>query len=60
VHSVSQIKGQEIQSILNPDNKSEQEAFMQQIREVDKHYSLYVDGDKKVSKIENLAFWQLT
>ncbi len=59
IHRVSQLKAQEIQSIFNPDNKHEQEAFMQQIRELDKHYSLYVDGDKKVVKMQDLAFWQL-
>ena len=59
IHRVAQLKGQEIQSIFNPDNKHEQEAFMQQIRELDKHYSLYVDGDKKVVKMQDLAFWQL-
>ena len=59
IHRVSLIKGQDIQSILNPDNKHEQEAFMQQIRELDKHYSFYVDGDKKVAKMKDLAFWQL-
>lgn len=59
IHRVSLIKGQDIQSIFNPDNKNEQEAFMQQIRELDKHYSLYVDGDKKVAKMQDLAFWQL-
>ena len=26
---------------------------------LDKHYSLYVDGDKKTSKIKGGAFWEL-
>jgi DNA phosphorothioation-dependent restriction protein DptH len=56
---VSQIKNQDIKSLFNKDDKSEQEYLMKTIRELDKHYSLYVDGDKKISKIKDKAFWEL-
>lgn len=59
VHRVSQIKNQDIKSLFNKDDKSEQDGLMTVIRELDKHYSLYVDGDKKVSKIKDKAFWEL-
>jgi hypothetical protein len=56
---LSQIKNQDIKSLFNKDDKSEQEYLMKTIRELDKHYSLYVDGDKKISKIKDKAFWEL-
>ena len=60
VHRVSQIKNQDIKSIFNKDDKHEQENLMKSIRELEKHYSLYVDGDKKITKIKDKAFWELT
>ncbi|BAJ02070.1 DNA phosphorothioation-dependent restriction protein DptH [Shewanella violacea] len=59
VHRVSQLKNQDIKSIFNKDDKSDQDNLMKSIRELDKHYSLYVDGDKKVQKIKDKAFWEL-
>ncbi len=59
VHRVSQIKNQDIKSIFNKDDKASQEQLMKTIRGLDKHYSLYVDGDKKVQKIKDKAFWEL-
>ena len=32
---------------------------MKSIRGLDKHYSLYVNGDKKITKIKDKAFWEL-
>lgn len=60
VHRVSQIKNQDIKSIFNKDDKAEQEQLMKTIRELDKHYSLYVNGDKKITKIKDKAFWEIT
>ncbi|RBW65354.1 DNA phosphorothioation-dependent restriction protein DptH [Vibrionales bacterium C3R12] len=59
VHRVSQIKNQDIKSIFNKDDRQEQENLMKSIRELEKHYSLYVDGDKKITKIKDKAFWEL-
>jgi DNA phosphorothioation-dependent restriction protein DptH len=36
-----------------------QEQLMKSIRELEKHYSLYVNGDKKITKIKDKAFWEL-
>lgn len=30
------------------------------ICELEEHYSLYVNGDKKITKIKDNAFWELT
>lgn len=60
IHRVSQIKNQDIKALFNVDNKSEQENLMGSIRELEKHYSLYVDGDKNIKKIKDKAFWELT
>ena len=50
---------QDIQSIFNINNKSEAENLMSQIRELQKHYSFYVDGNKNIKKMRDLAFWEL-
>jgi DNA phosphorothioation-dependent restriction protein DptH len=59
VHRVSQIKNQDIKSIFNKDDKTEQEQLMKSIRGLEKHYSLYVNGDKKITKIKDKAFWEI-
>ncbi len=59
VHRVSQIKNQDIKSIFNIDEKNDQDNLMNIIRGLDKHYSLYVNGDKRVQKIKDKAFWEL-
>ena len=33
--------------------------LMKSIRGLDKHYSLYLNGDKKITKIKDKAFWEL-
>ena len=59
VHRVSQIRNQDIKSLFNKDDKTDQEYLMKSIRELEKHHSLYVDGDKKITKIKDKAFWEL-
>lgn len=59
VHRVSQIKNQDIKSIFNKDDKISQDHLMSSIRGLEKHHSLYVDGDKKIVKIKDMAFWEL-
>lgn len=39
--------------------RAKQESLMGQIRQLEKHFSLYVDGDKRVSKMRDSAFWEL-
>ncbi len=59
IHRVSQLKNQEIKAIFNAKDKQAEEDLMQQIRTLEKHYSLYIDGDKKIAKLKDLAFWEL-
>jgi DNA phosphorothioation-dependent restriction protein DptH len=59
IHRVSQIKNQDIKGIFNKDDKSEQELLMKNIRELEKHTSLYIDGDKQIRRIKDKAFWEL-
>ncbi|WP_373854878.1 DNA phosphorothioation-dependent restriction protein DptH [Klebsiella variicola] len=60
IHRVSEIRNSDIKAVFNIDDKSEQESLMGQIRQLEKHFSLYVDGDKKVKKMRDRAFWELT
>ncbi|MDH4943957.1 DNA phosphorothioation-dependent restriction protein DptH [Sulfurimonas sp. C5] len=59
VHKVANLKIQDIQSIFNINNKTDAEDLMSQIRELQKHYSFYVDGNKEITKIHDLAFFEL-
>lgn len=59
VHKVANIKSQDIQSIFNITGKEVIENLMTQIRELPKHQSFYVNGDKEISLMRDLAFWEL-
>ena len=59
IHQVANLKNQDIKSIFNTNSKSEEEEHMSHIRTLEKHYSLCIDGKKKITKIEDLAFWQI-
>ncbi|KTF08828.1 DNA phosphorothioation-dependent restriction protein DptH [Pseudoalteromonas sp. H103] len=59
VHRVAQIKTQDIKGIFNKDDKTEQELLMKNIRELEKHTSLYIDGEKQIKRIKDKAFWEL-
>ncbi|TKJ09904.1 DNA phosphorothioation-dependent restriction protein DptH [Halomonas sp. 15WGF] len=60
IHQVANIKSQEIKAIFNTQSKNDEEYFMGQIRKLEKHHSLSVDGKKKVVKMKDLAFWELS
>jgi len=60
IHRVSEIKNADIKAVFNFDDKGEQESLMGKIRQLEKHFSLYVDGDKIVKKMRDKAFWELT
>lgn len=59
IHRVAKIAGQDVKAIFNAESKQEVDSLMAEIRELDKHESLYIDGDKKVQKLRDLAFWEL-
>lgn len=59
IHRVSEIRNADIKAVFNVDDKGEQESLMGQIRQLEKHFSLYIDGDKNVKKMRDKAFWEL-
>lgn len=59
VHRVSQIKNADVKAIFNKDDKADQEQLMEAIRKLDKHFSLYIDGEKRIQKMRDSAFWEL-
>jgi DNA phosphorothioation-dependent restriction protein DptH len=59
IHRVAKLKPQDIRAIFNIAGKQEEEQMMSHIIELEKHYALYVDGEKKTRKIRDLAFWEL-
>ncbi|MGP5016633.1 DNA phosphorothioation-dependent restriction protein DptH [Vreelandella alkaliphila] len=59
IHQVANIKSQEIKAIFNTQSRNDEEYFMGQIRKLEKHYSLCVDGKKNVVKMKDLAFWEI-
>lgn len=59
VHQVSTIESRDITSIFNISDKKEAENLMNQIRRLEKHFSIYVDGNKNMIKMRDLAFWEL-
>ncbi|WP_391528476.1 DNA phosphorothioation-dependent restriction protein DptH [Photorhabdus akhurstii] len=59
IHRVSEIKNADIKAVFNVDDKGEQESLMGQVRQLEKHFSLYIDGDKQVKKMRDKAFWEL-
>ncbi|WP_428827023.1 DNA phosphorothioation-dependent restriction protein DptH [Azonexus sp. IMCC34842] len=59
VHRVSEIKNADIKSIFNIDDRSEQEALMESVRKLEKHCSIFIDGNKRFQKIRDFAFWEL-
>ena len=40
-------------------NNLKAEGLMEQIRKLEKHYSVYVDANKNMTKMRDLAFWEL-
>ena len=59
VHRVSQIKNADVKAIFNVDDKADQEQLMETIRKLDKHYSLFIDGEKRIQKMRDSTFWEL-
>lgn len=60
IHRVAKIKPQDIKAIFSINEKAEQEKVMETINKLEKHYSLYIDGAKKLVKMRDKAFWELS
>ena len=59
IHRVSKIAGQDVKALFNTETKQEADRLMAEIRELEKHQSLYIDGEKQLQKIKDTAFWEL-
>jgi DNA phosphorothioation-dependent restriction protein DptH len=59
IHRVAKIASSDVKALFNTDGKQDSDRLMGSIRELNKHESLYIDGDKHVLKMTDLAFWQL-
>lgn len=59
VHRVSHIKSQDIRAVFNPSDKATEDRLSGEIRTLDKHVSLVVDGEKRISKIQDMPFYLL-
>jgi DNA phosphorothioation-dependent restriction protein DptH len=60
IHRVAEIRNADIKAIFNIDDKNEQDNLMETIRKLEKHYSLYIDGEKKLTKMRDKAFWEIS
>lgn len=59
IHRVAKIRPQELKAMFGVNDKNDQERLMETINKLDKHYSLYIDGAKKIVKMRDRAFWEL-
>ncbi|WP_133153325.1 hypothetical protein [Vibrio breoganii] len=59
-HRLNVPKSQDIQQLLNTKSKSVLDTRMNQIAELAKHHSLFIDGKKQVHYQESTAFYRLT
>ncbi|WP_217513620.1 DNA phosphorothioation-dependent restriction protein DptH [Vibrio metschnikovii] len=59
IHRVAKIRPQELKAMFGVNDKNEQEKLMETINKLDKHYSLYIDGAKKIFKMRDRAFWEI-
>ncbi|GGA93447.1 DNA phosphorothioation-dependent restriction protein DptH [Agarivorans gilvus] len=60
IHRVAKLKPQDLKAIFSVNEKAEQEKLMETINKLEKHYSLYIDGAKKIVKMRDKAFWELS
>lgn len=60
IHKVAKISNKEVKTILGLKNgKNEEDSYISQIQELEKHYSFVKSGSKQIMKINDLAFWKL-
>lgn len=58
-HRLGNPKAKDLEQLLNTKSKHELDDRMKEVRELEKHHSLYVDGRKQVTYQESTAFWKL-
>lgn len=60
IHKVNEISNKEVGSIFSMTNKNDQESWVSNIKNLEKHYSIInLGGDNKPKCIRDRAFWEL-
>ncbi len=59
VHKVAKLSGKEVRTLFGAKNKSEEEEYIQKIKDLEKHYSLIKAGNDQIRYVKDWAFWQL-
>lgn len=59
IHKVSNINAQGIAAVFNVAEKAEQQNLMNTVRKLEKHQSLYINGQKEITSIHDLPFFKL-
>jgi DNA phosphorothioation-dependent restriction protein DptH len=59
IHRVPSIKPNDVKTLFSTSGKDDLELLLSSIQALDKHQSLFVDGEKHITKLKDLAFWQL-
>lgn len=60
IHKVNEISGKEVGNIFSITNKSEQEVWVNNIKNLEKHHSIVnLGGDNKPKHVRDKAFWEI-
>lgn len=59
IHKVTRITNKEVKATLGVNNKNEENNYINEISELEKHYSLVKSGNRSPIVIKDLAFWEL-
>ncbi|GAA4649227.1 hypothetical protein GCM10023116_15010 [Kistimonas scapharcae] len=60
IHRVANLSAKDIRTLFNTSSKSDDDTTMSTIRNLGKHCSLYIDGQKNIAEIADLPFWKIT
>lgn len=58
-HRLNNPKSKDVEQLLNTKTKQELESSLNNVRELEKHYALFVDGKKQVTHQHSTMFWKL-
>ena len=58
-HRLNNPKSKDVEQLLNTKSKSELDNRLNEMRELKKHHSLFINGKKEVTYQESTAFWKL-
>ncbi|EGR0468537.1 DUF87 domain-containing protein [Vibrio cholerae] len=58
-HRLNNPKNKDIEQLLNTKTKQDLESSLNAVRELEKHYALFVNGKKQVTHQQSTMFWKL-